>query len=86
MDIHTEDRSFLLDKVLKNLTGEFLDEDLEKIRLIRRDKILTPVIYIGTGSCGLVAGAGNPDRNKKIPGRQQHPGQDRGMRMHRVLF
>ena len=58
MDIHTEDRTFLLEKVLKNLSGEFLKEDLEKINLIKRDKIITPVIYIGTGSCGLVAGAG----------------------------
>jgi NADH:ubiquinone oxidoreductase subunit F (NADH-binding)/(2Fe-2S) ferredoxin len=58
MDIHAEDKTFLLEKVLKNLSGEFLKEDLEKINLIKRDKIVTPIIYIGTGSCGLIAGAG----------------------------
>jgi len=30
MDIHAEDKTFLLEKVLKNLSGEFLKEDLEK--------------------------------------------------------
>ena len=57
MDIKTEDKSFLLEKVLKNLTGELLKEDQERISLLRRDKIGIAVIYIGTGSCGLVAGA-----------------------------
>jgi NADH:ubiquinone oxidoreductase subunit F (NADH-binding)/Pyruvate/2-oxoacid:ferredoxin oxidoreductase delta subunit/(2Fe-2S) ferredoxin len=57
MDIHTEEKSFLLEKVLKNVTGEFLREDLEQISLLKRDKVIAPVIYIGTGSCGLIAGA-----------------------------
>jgi NADH:ubiquinone oxidoreductase subunit F (NADH-binding) len=57
MDNYTEDKSFLLEKVLKNLAGEYQKEDLEKISIIKRDKIVTPVIYIGTGTCGLVAGA-----------------------------
>jgi NADH:ubiquinone oxidoreductase subunit F (NADH-binding)/Pyruvate/2-oxoacid:ferredoxin oxidoreductase delta subunit len=57
MDIHTEEKTFLLEKVLKNQTGDFLKEDLEHISLLKRDKVISPVIYIGTGSCGLVAGA-----------------------------
>jgi NADH:ubiquinone oxidoreductase subunit F (NADH-binding)/(2Fe-2S) ferredoxin len=58
MEIQLEDRVFLLEKVLKNLTGEFGKQDQDQLSLIKRDKIITPVIYIGTGSCGLVAGAG----------------------------
>ena len=70
MEIQQEDRVFLLEKVLKNLTGEFGKKDQEQINLIKRDKIITPVIYIGTGSCGLVAGAGTDTRcNHEIPGR-----------------
>jgi NADH:ubiquinone oxidoreductase subunit F (NADH-binding)/(2Fe-2S) ferredoxin len=57
MEIQSEDKVFLLEKVLKNLTGEFMKNDLEQISLITREKIITPVIYVGTGSCGLVAGA-----------------------------
>ena len=56
-DTHTEKKSFLLEKVLKNLSGDFLKEDLDQISLLKREKVLTPVIYIGTGSCGLVSGA-----------------------------
>jgi len=41
IDIHTEEKSFLLEKVLKNLTGEFLKEDLEQISLLKRDKVIT---------------------------------------------
>jgi len=57
MDIHTEEKSFLLEKVLKNLSGELQKEDLDQISLLKRDKVTGPVIYIGTGSCGLSSGA-----------------------------
>jgi NADH:ubiquinone oxidoreductase subunit F (NADH-binding) len=57
MDIQAEEKSFLLEKVLKNLTGELSKEEQEKVSLLRRDKVNSAVIYIGTGSCGLVAGA-----------------------------
>jgi NADH:ubiquinone oxidoreductase subunit F (NADH-binding)/Pyruvate/2-oxoacid:ferredoxin oxidoreductase delta subunit/(2Fe-2S) ferredoxin len=58
MEIQSEDKVFLLEKVLKNLTGEFGKKDMEQISVIKRDRIIAPVIYVGTGSCGLVAGAG----------------------------
>ncbi|MCX6248664.1 MAG: SLBB domain-containing protein [Bacteroidetes bacterium] len=74
MDNRTEEKSFLLEKVLKNLTGEYQKEQLDKISLLRRDKVLSPVIYIGTGSCGIVAGSGKTTEavrkylaEKKIP-------------------
>lgn len=44
-----------------SLNGEFQDETStleEHMGRLRRDKIDKPVIYIGTGTCGMVAGAG----------------------------
>jgi NADH:ubiquinone oxidoreductase subunit F (NADH-binding)/Pyruvate/2-oxoacid:ferredoxin oxidoreductase delta subunit/(2Fe-2S) ferredoxin len=57
MDIRDEEKTFLLERVLKNQTGNFQKEELEKISLLKREKVNSPVIYVGTGSCGLVAGA-----------------------------
>lgn len=57
MDIPTEEKNFLLERVLKNLSGDFIKEEQEQISLLKRDRVIAPVIYIGTGSCGLVAGA-----------------------------
>jgi NADH:ubiquinone oxidoreductase subunit F (NADH-binding)/Pyruvate/2-oxoacid:ferredoxin oxidoreductase delta subunit/(2Fe-2S) ferredoxin len=57
MDIRDEEKSFLLERVLKNQTGDFQKEELEKLSLLKREKVNWPVIYVGTGSCGLVAGA-----------------------------
>jgi len=50
-------RGFLLDKVLKNYSGinDKITED--RLMLIRREKVDRPVLYIGTGTCGVVAGA-----------------------------
>lgn len=44
--------------VLKSRAA-FSDDDLseDRINLLRRDDVLQPVIYVGVGTCGLVAGA-----------------------------
>jgi NADH:ubiquinone oxidoreductase subunit F (NADH-binding)/Pyruvate/2-oxoacid:ferredoxin oxidoreductase delta subunit/(2Fe-2S) ferredoxin len=49
---------FLKDEVLLSRTKEFSREVEDNLSMIRHDRILKPVIYIGTGTCGLVAGAG----------------------------
>lgn len=53
-----EHKEFLIEKVLKNYSGIFDKTVSEQLGMIRRDKTDHPVIYIGMGSCGLVAGAG----------------------------
>jgi hypothetical protein len=36
-----------------------LPADVEKfLKLVRREKVKYPVIFVGTGSCGLISGAG----------------------------
>ena len=53
----TTTRNFLIDKVLKNFSG-LPDKDVtEKLSVLKRNKVSRPVIYIGTGTCGIVAGA-----------------------------
>ena len=49
---------FLKDEVLLSRTSEFTREVEDKLSTIRHDRIQKPVIYVGTGTCGLVAGAG----------------------------
>lgn len=51
-------RTFLIDKVLKNFSGLPDKEVSEKLTVLRRHRISKPVIYIGTGTCGSIAGAG----------------------------
>lgn len=53
-----EHKEFLIEKVLKNYSGIYDKTVSDQLGMIRRDKIDHPVIFIGTGSCGLVAGAG----------------------------
>ncbi|MFZ4706109.1 MAG: NADH-ubiquinone oxidoreductase-F iron-sulfur binding region domain-containing protein [Bacteroidales bacterium] len=49
---------FLRDEVLLARNMEHTREAEEKLSMIRHDRIIIPAIYIGTGTCGLVAGAG----------------------------
>jgi NADH:ubiquinone oxidoreductase subunit F (NADH-binding)/Pyruvate/2-oxoacid:ferredoxin oxidoreductase delta subunit/(2Fe-2S) ferredoxin len=52
------EKDYLVQKVLLNESGE-LPPDVEKVlKFIKRDKVKYPVIFIGTGSCGLISGAG----------------------------
>ena len=55
--ITPEDKIFLIEKILKNITGQYQKEEQEKINYLRREKVTKPVIYIGTGSCGVNSGA-----------------------------
>ena len=50
-------KSFLLETVLKNMADDFCKEDQEKLLFLRKEKVTRPVIFIGTGSCGLSSGA-----------------------------
>jgi len=54
---HTKTTVYLIDEVLLNFTGEVSTEirhNLDHLLRIRLDK---PVIYVGTGTCGIAAGA-----------------------------
>jgi (2Fe-2S) ferredoxin len=50
-------RSFLIDKVLKNFSGLPDKEVSEKLAAMRKHKVSRPAIFIGTGTCGIMAGA-----------------------------
>ena len=51
------DRELLVNKVLLNESFE-LPSDIQKIlRVVRREKVKFPVVFIGTGSCGMISGA-----------------------------
>lgn len=52
------DQEFLIEKVLKNYSGIYEKTVQEQLTAIRRDKISVPVVYVGMGSCGITAGAG----------------------------
>ncbi|HNY03059.1 MAG TPA: NADH-ubiquinone oxidoreductase-F iron-sulfur binding region domain-containing protein [Bacteroidales bacterium] len=55
--ILTEPREFLVEKVIKNYSNIFDKETLEGLSILRRYRVEKPVIFIGTGSCGVMAGA-----------------------------
>jgi NADH:ubiquinone oxidoreductase subunit F (NADH-binding)/Pyruvate/2-oxoacid:ferredoxin oxidoreductase delta subunit/(2Fe-2S) ferredoxin len=50
-------RSFLIDKVLKNFSGLPDKEVSENLAAMRKHKVSRPAIFIGTGTCGIMAGA-----------------------------
>jgi len=50
-------REFLIEKVIKNYSGIFDQQTSERLTRIRREKVTVPVIYIATGTCGVIAGA-----------------------------
>jgi NADH:ubiquinone oxidoreductase subunit F (NADH-binding)/NADH:ubiquinone oxidoreductase subunit E/Pyruvate/2-oxoacid:ferredoxin oxidoreductase delta subunit len=52
-----EYKTFLLEKVLKNIGDDFRKEDNEKLLVLRKEKVTKPIIYVGTGSCGQNSGA-----------------------------
>ena len=53
-----DNKEFLVEKVLKNYSNNFDKVTAEHLSQIKRDKVTRPVIYIGMGTCGLIAGAG----------------------------
>lgn len=48
---------FLVDNVLLNPNKTLSSETLSKLALLKREKIRQPVIYIGSNTCGKIAGA-----------------------------
>ncbi len=52
------EKDYLVNNVLLNESIELPPEVETKLRLVRREKVKYPVILIGTGSCGLISGAG----------------------------
>lgn len=53
----TDNRVFLIEKVIKNYSGIFDKTTTDRLAMLRRDKVTRPVIYIGTGTCGIISGA-----------------------------
>jgi len=55
----TNRREFLVENILTDFSESKYESFVEKeLSIIRKDIITKPVIYIGTGTCGLGAGAG----------------------------
>lgn len=48
---------YLIENVLKNYSGEYSSEIQHEIDLLLRRHLVKPVIYVGTGTCGIAAGA-----------------------------
>ena len=47
---------FLKEKVLLNETLSFSKEDEERIKILKLEKTIKPIIFVGASSCGYVAG------------------------------
>jgi NADH:ubiquinone oxidoreductase subunit F (NADH-binding)/Pyruvate/2-oxoacid:ferredoxin oxidoreductase delta subunit len=52
-----KDIEFLVSEVTLNFAREYDKTAREKIELVCRQKLTKPVIYLGTGTCGIAAGA-----------------------------
>ncbi|MFZ4523348.1 MAG: NADH-ubiquinone oxidoreductase-F iron-sulfur binding region domain-containing protein [Bacteroidales bacterium] len=52
-------KDFLVEKILKNYSNIFDKTTGERLLHLKRAKVARPVIYIGMGSCGIIAGAGD---------------------------
>lgn len=48
---------YLIEKVLKNYSGDYPPDVKREIDLLLRRHLRRPVIYVGTGTCGIAAGA-----------------------------
>jgi NADH:ubiquinone oxidoreductase subunit F (NADH-binding)/Pyruvate/2-oxoacid:ferredoxin oxidoreductase delta subunit len=53
-----ENKEFLVEKILKNYSNFFDKVTADRLGQIKRDKVSRPVVFIGMGTCGLIAGAG----------------------------
>ncbi len=53
----TDPKDFLFEKVLKNFSSSLNKDDIEKLAVLKRERVVKPVIYLGTGTCGIAAGA-----------------------------
>lgn len=59
-------KEFLIEKVVKNYSGLYDPATAAALAKIKREKVSRPVIYIGMGTCGLIAGA---DKTYKAVGK-----------------
>lgn len=50
---------FLLENMVMNFTREYSGEVKKKRNELLRKNLASPVIYVGTGTCGIAAGSGN---------------------------
>jgi NADH:ubiquinone oxidoreductase subunit F (NADH-binding)/(2Fe-2S) ferredoxin len=53
------DKDFLINNVLLDQSSELPAEVQKAMKFVRREKVKFPVVFIGTGSCGLISGAGD---------------------------
>jgi NADH:ubiquinone oxidoreductase subunit F (NADH-binding)/(2Fe-2S) ferredoxin len=53
----TDLKDFLIEKILKNYSNVFDRNTADRLALARRERVTGPVIYIGMGTCGIIAGA-----------------------------
>jgi NADH:ubiquinone oxidoreductase subunit F (NADH-binding)/Pyruvate/2-oxoacid:ferredoxin oxidoreductase delta subunit/(2Fe-2S) ferredoxin len=53
------DKKFLVDMVLRNESLELPSEVQKVLKFVSREKVKYPVVFIGTGSCGMISGAGS---------------------------
>ena len=51
-------KEFLVEKILKNYSSIFDNVNADLLSQIKRETITHPVLYVGMGTCGLIAGAG----------------------------
>jgi NADH:ubiquinone oxidoreductase subunit F (NADH-binding)/Pyruvate/2-oxoacid:ferredoxin oxidoreductase delta subunit/(2Fe-2S) ferredoxin len=52
------EKDYLIKSVLLNESVELPSEVQKTLKLVRRQKVKYPVVFIGTGTCGLISGAG----------------------------
>jgi len=52
------DSKYLIDNVVSNFTREYDEKVQKKMNFLLRRNLKKPVIFVGTGTCGIAAGAG----------------------------
>ncbi|MEI7662647.1 MAG: NADH-ubiquinone oxidoreductase-F iron-sulfur binding region domain-containing protein [Bacteroidota bacterium] len=52
-----ENKEFLVEKILKSYSNIFDKTNSDRLSHIKRNKVDYPVVYVGMGTCGLIAGA-----------------------------
>lgn len=58
MKTNTQPNALIQDFLVNGSSAKLNEAQSKTLRLLRRDEVEKPVIYIGTGTCGLGAGAG----------------------------
>ncbi len=53
-----ENKEFLVEKILKSYSNIFDKANADRLSQIKRDKVKHAVVYVGMGTCGMIAGAG----------------------------